>query len=168
MRLAGTHAVVTGGGTGIGAAIAKALAAEGANLTLIGRGVEPLEAMARSLPSMIAAAADVTDGAALAHAIGLGRDRYGPVTILINNAGFVETAPFPGFTETDIVAGAADRIGEKTGRSGDEARDALARFNPQGRLVITDEVASAVLWLCLPESAAITGQAISVSGGEVG
>ena len=39
--------------------------------------------------------------------------------------------------------------------------------NPQGRFVTPEEVAQTVLWLCLPASRAITGQAISVSGGEI-
>ena len=53
------------------------------------------------------------------------------------------------------------------GERGDEARAELVRRNPQGRLMLPQEVANAVLWLCLPGSEAITGQAISVSGGEV-
>jgi NAD(P)-dependent dehydrogenase (short-subunit alcohol dehydrogenase family) len=51
VRLAGRHAVVTGGGTGIGAAIAMALAAEGAKLTLLGRRREPLEEVAHHIRS---------------------------------------------------------------------------------------------------------------------
>jgi NAD(P)-dependent dehydrogenase (short-subunit alcohol dehydrogenase family) len=39
--------------------------------------------------------------------------------------------------------------------------------NPQHRLVLPEEVANAVAWLCLPGSEAITGQAIAVAGGEV-
>ena len=73
----------------------------------------------------------------------------------------------PGFTDTDIVADAMRTISDKTGRSEAEARSELARFNPQGRLVEPAEVASAVLWLCLPESGSLTGQAIAVAGGEV-
>ena len=52
MRLSGRHAVVTGGGTGIGAAIALALGAEGAKLTLVGRRREPLENVAMRLRSV--------------------------------------------------------------------------------------------------------------------
>jgi len=65
------------------------------------------------------------------------------------------------------VGAAVANIVAKTGRSADEARAELARRNPQGRLMQPQEVANAVLWLCLPGSEAITGQAISVSGGEV-
>ncbi len=73
----------------------------------------------------------------------------------------------PGYTETDIVAGTIANIAAKTGRSAEQARAELTRSNPQGRLVQPQEVANAVAWLCLPGSEAITGQAISVSGGEV-
>lgn len=73
----------------------------------------------------------------------------------------------PGFTETDIVRDAVANIQRKTSRSEAEARAELAKHNPQGRMVGPEEVANAVSWLCLPGSEAVTGQAISVSGGEV-
>jgi len=51
-------------------------------------------------------------------------------------------------------------------RSEAETRSALAANNPQARFITPEEVAAAVVWLCAGDSAAITGQAISVSGGE--
>jgi NAD(P)-dependent dehydrogenase (short-subunit alcohol dehydrogenase family) len=271
MRLAGQHAVVTGGGTGIGAAIAQALAAEGVKLTLVGRRREKLEEVATSCSSAEAGAqpsgaagprpspgsihrapADVTDPAQVEAAFNSAREAHGPITILINNAGAASSAPFaklapdqwratmavnldallhtcqaalpdlleaehgrivtiastaglkgygitaayvaakhgavgltralateysrtrmtvnavcPGFTETDLVVQSIATIVEKTGRSAEEAYALLAAFNPQGRMVSPAEVAAAVLWLCLPESRSINGQAIAVAGGEV-
>jgi 3-hydroxybutyrate dehydrogenase len=73
----------------------------------------------------------------------------------------------PGFTDTDLLAGSIDNIMKKTGRSYEQAVAELARHNPQGRLVSTEEVADAVLWLCGEGAGAITGQAIAVAGGEV-
>jgi NAD(P)-dependent dehydrogenase (short-subunit alcohol dehydrogenase family) len=250
MRLEGQHAIVTGGGTGIGAATANALAAEGARVTLIGRRREPLEIAATG--SGFFAVADVTDRAQIDRAFGEAREMQGPITILVNNAGAAESAPFgkidaagwrrmmgvnldgvfnccqaalpdlieaemgrivtiastagligyrytaayvaakhgavglmralatelastgvtanavcPGFTDTGLVDQAVARISDKTGRSAEDARAELASLNPQGRLVSPDEVANAVVWLCLPESRSITGQAIAVAGGEV-
>jgi NAD(P)-dependent dehydrogenase (short-subunit alcohol dehydrogenase family) len=81
--------------------------------------------------------------------------------------GVTVNAVCPGYTDTDMVKSAADNIAAKTGRTSAEARAELARSNPQGRLVAPEEVASAVAWLCLPASAAITGQAIPIAGGEV-
>jgi len=73
----------------------------------------------------------------------------------------------PGFTDTALLKSSVANIVAKTGRSEKEARAELARVNPQGRFITPEEVAQSVLWLCLPASRAITGQAISVSGGEI-
>jgi 3-hydroxybutyrate dehydrogenase len=73
----------------------------------------------------------------------------------------------PGFTDTDLVAGALDTIMKKTGRDRSDAIAELTRHNPQGRLVTPAEVADTVLWLCGENAAAITGQAIAVAGGEI-
>jgi NAD(P)-dependent dehydrogenase (short-subunit alcohol dehydrogenase family) len=58
------------------------------------------------------------------------------------------------------------RIIEKTGRSAEQARASLAQTNPQGRFIQPGEVAAAVLWLCGNAAQSITGQTISISGGE--
>jgi NAD(P)-dependent dehydrogenase (short-subunit alcohol dehydrogenase family) len=81
--------------------------------------------------------------------------------------GITVNAVCPGYTETDIVRDAVANIMHKTGKSEAEAREALTARNPQGRRVQPREVADAVLWLVSPCAASITGQAISVSGGEV-
>jgi NAD(P)-dependent dehydrogenase (short-subunit alcohol dehydrogenase family) len=81
--------------------------------------------------------------------------------------GITVNAVCPGFTDTDIVRESIANIRAKTGRSEAEALAALIEHNPQQRLIKPEEVANAVLWLCLPGSDSITGQCISVSGGEV-
>jgi 3-hydroxybutyrate dehydrogenase len=91
--LSGRHAVVTGGGRGIGAAIAAALATGGARLTLMGRTLAPLQEKAAALPAAQALACDVTDEAAVAAAFAKATQSFGPVTILINNAGGAASAP---------------------------------------------------------------------------
>jgi NAD(P)-dependent dehydrogenase (short-subunit alcohol dehydrogenase family) len=81
--------------------------------------------------------------------------------------GVTVNAVCPGYTETDIVRDAVANIMLKTGKSETEARAALTARNPQGRMVQPEEVADAVLWLASPGAASVTGQTISVSGGEV-
>lgn len=93
--LAGRHAVVTGAGRGIGAAIAQALAAQGASVSLMGRSPAPLQALAARMPGRHAAiAADVADEDSVRRAFAEARERLGPVTLLVNNAGQAESAPF--------------------------------------------------------------------------
>ena len=94
MRLGGHHALVTGAGTGIGAAIAAMLAAEGARITLVGRRREKLEEVAAGLADARVAPADVTDREAVARCFASARDAQGPISILVNNAGAAASAPF--------------------------------------------------------------------------
>jgi NAD(P)-dependent dehydrogenase (short-subunit alcohol dehydrogenase family) len=245
--LAGRHALVTGGGTGIGTAIATTLAQAGAAVTICGRRLAPLQQTAAGEPNIRAVAADITCEKSLAALY----EQAEPFDIVVANAGMAESAPAaktplelwnrtievnltgafltvrpaltamraqgwgrivfiastaglkgyayvapyvaakhgvvglmralaletasagitvnavcPGFTETAMLSDAVERIAKTTERSAAEARATLAANNPQGRFVRPQEVADAVLWLCSNASAAITGQAISVSGGE--
>ncbi len=93
MTLKGKHAIVTGAGKGIGAAIVDVLAAQGARLTLMGRNLEPLLAKAESLPQAQAISVDVTDSGQLSTAFQAAREAFGPVDILVNNAGQAHTSP---------------------------------------------------------------------------
>jgi NAD(P)-dependent dehydrogenase (short-subunit alcohol dehydrogenase family) len=253
--IAGAHAVITGGGRGIGVAVAERLAADGALLTLLGRDVDALKAAAAALPDTAAAHAvgcDVTDPDAVATAFAEARGVHGPVGVLVNNAGQAGSAPLtrtsdelwqrmlavnltgtflctraalpdmlaagrgrvvniastaaqrgypyvsayaaakhgvlgltrslalelavteitvnavcPGFTETGMFRESVANLIRTTGRSSDEARAALTQYNPQGRVVDPAEVADTVAWLCSSGARSVTGQSISVSGGEV-
>ncbi|OWQ88701.1 3-hydroxyacyl-CoA dehydrogenase [Roseateles aquatilis] len=96
--LEGLHAVVTGGGSGIGAAIAQALIADGARVTLMGRTLERLEAQRDRLtvdggPAVALRVCDVGDEASVVAAFAAAVAASGPIDLLVNNAGQVETAP---------------------------------------------------------------------------
>ncbi|WP_395516876.1 SDR family NAD(P)-dependent oxidoreductase [Pseudorhizobium flavum] len=96
-KLDGRHALVTGAGSGIGAAIATALVEAGTRVTLAGRRAEPLKALAERLgPSQVHVAHgfDVTSKTAVADGLKAARAAFGPVDILVNSAGEAPSAPF--------------------------------------------------------------------------
>jgi NAD(P)-dependent dehydrogenase (short-subunit alcohol dehydrogenase family) len=100
------HALVTGASRGIGSAIAAALVADGLRVSLLGRDAHALEHLAEQLSAdragpdraAVAITADVSDPAAVRNAFALARSHFGPVQLLINNAGQAQSAKF---TDTD-------------------------------------------------------------------
>lgn len=87
------HAFITGGGTGIGAAIARMLAQDGVAVTIAGRRRAPLAETAATIPGAAIVTVDVTDRASVDAALDMARVVHGPVSILVANAGAAETAP---------------------------------------------------------------------------
>lgn len=72
----------------------------------------------------------------------------------------------PGYLDTEMTERSIAGISDKTGMSEDEARKRLEAFSPQRRLFAASEVTEAVYFLCSEPAGGITGQAISVDGGE--
>ena len=89
MKLTGKVAIVTGGGTGIGAAIAKRFVLEGAKICITGRRKELLDDTLEALPagSAVACGADITDPAEVERIVATALDLWGKIDILVNNAG---------------------------------------------------------------------------------
>jgi len=73
----------------------------------------------------------------------------------------------PGFTETPLLERSVENIIEKTGMSAEAAYQSLRAGNPQKRFIQTDEVAAMAVWLCSEGARSVTGQALSLSGGEI-
>ena len=94
------HALITGAGSGIGAAIARVLAQAGCRLTLCGRSQGKLQAQAETLRahvpdvSVLIAPMDVADASSVEAAVQQAQARFGPVHILVNNAGQASSQPF--------------------------------------------------------------------------
>lgn len=81
--------------------------------------------------------------------------------------GITVNALCPGYTDTDLVRGAASAISAKTGRGENDVVSEMIRTNPQARLIRPEEIAETVAWLCGPETDCITGLAIPIAGGEI-
>jgi NAD(P)-dependent dehydrogenase (short-subunit alcohol dehydrogenase family) len=90
----GKHALVTGGGRGIGLAIARALAGAGWQVTITGRNKEKLEAAAKAISGAHIEPCDVTDADSVRVAVQAAAKAHGPVQLLVNNAGGVTSASF--------------------------------------------------------------------------
>lgn len=250
-------AFITGGGRGIGRAIAHVFAREAARVFLVARTGSEVERVAREIHELGSHAAyatcDVSDPASVHDAFASCERAFGRgPDILVNNAGIAESAPFaktddelwhrllsvnlsgtfyctraalpamvergwgrviniasiaakagapyiaayaaskhgvlgltrsvalevaskgvtvnavcPGYVETEMTWRGLDNITARTGRSRDEALDAIKRMSPQNRLVTPDEVAALVLLLASEAGRGITGQGINVDGGSV-
>ncbi|WP_109464104.1 SDR family NAD(P)-dependent oxidoreductase [Albibacillus kandeliae] len=239
--------LITGGGTGLGADMARHFAKEGATVWIAGRTSKTLDAVAATHEGIHGVEADVTDETsveAMFDFIGtpdivianagasssapfartrledwqamidvnltgtfltfraaiqrLGKDRWGRLIAVASTAGlkgYSYVAPYaaakhgvigmvrslaletargpvtvnalcPGFLDTEMTERSIANIMDKTGMSAADARKSLERTNPQQRLIQPAEVTAAALWLCGPGSEGITGQAISISGGE--
>ena len=253
MRFKGQSAVVTGGGQGIGAAVARALAAEGAAVVVAARSTERIEAIAaeirRAGGKAWAVRCDVTDPASVRALADAATRQLEAVDILINNAGVAHSAPLhkitledwnrvlavnatgtflctqafvpgmlerkrgsvvnvasvaglsggryiaayaaakhavigftrsiaaevegtgvtcnavcPGFVDTDMTRESVARVVAKTGKSPEEALEAMLRTSSQRRLISPEEVATAVLALCDPSGERINGAAVTIAG----
>ncbi|WP_420863040.1 SDR family NAD(P)-dependent oxidoreductase [Algirhabdus cladophorae] len=251
MSLQGKHALVTGGGSGIGLAIAQTLAAEGAQVTITGRRQDVLE-NAAAAHGLFAATMDVRDEAQTRDAIATAAADRGPVAICVANAGIAQGRSFrktdsahwrdvlstnldgafvtiqaametlepdawgrvigmssiagvrglrgaiaytaskhgliglirglseeymgsnitfnalcPGYVATDIVTTNATAIAAATGLSEEDATQTMARANRHKKLMDTDEIAAAALWLCSDAARSVNGQTIQIAGGQV-
>ena len=95
------HALITGAGSGIGAAIATTLAQHGYRLSLLGRRLDALKQVAENLPGAHwTDSCDITDGVAVDESVAAATDAGGPISVLINCAG---AAPTAAFQKTDFA-----------------------------------------------------------------
>jgi NAD(P)-dependent dehydrogenase (short-subunit alcohol dehydrogenase family) len=137
--LEGRHALVTGGGTGIGAAAATHLHSAGAKLSLLGRRLEPLERTAGIVSGSVHQC-DVTDRTAIDRAFDEARVANGPIEMLVVNAGIAESAPFHKMTRDSWDRIIATNLTAAFDCAQAAIQDLLASEN--GRLVFVASVAS--------------------------
>ncbi|MFS4582670.1 SDR family NAD(P)-dependent oxidoreductase [Phaeobacter sp. C3_T13_0] len=249
MTLKGKHALITGGGTGIGLAMAQALATEGAAVTITGRRQEVLEEVATD--GLHPLAMDVRDEADVIAKVDTATAARGPIQICIANAGIAEgkalhkmsmdfwrnmmatnldgafltirecmksmrqtnwgrvvtvssiaglrglkgapcysaskhgvigltrslsedyigtpytfNALCPGYVDTPIIDRNVTSISKRASISEEDALKIMVSANRHKRLILPDEVAAALLWLCGPGSQSINGQTIEIAGGQ--
>jgi NAD(P)-dependent dehydrogenase (short-subunit alcohol dehydrogenase family) len=244
------HALVTGGGKGIGKAITQALLDDDYAITISGRDRSALDDTATLAPDRIMPiGADVTDETAVAALVRAATDAYGPIDVLVNNAGIATSAPMvrttleewnrhllvnatgvflcsravlpamierswgrivtiasvashvgwpytaaytaskhaalgltrvlaaelrntgvtancvcPNYVRTEMTERTIDNIRANTGRSAEQAEEAVLRAANQARLLEPGEVAAAVRYLVSDEAAGVNGESIILAG----
>lgn len=253
-KLQNKLALITGGGRGIGRAIALLFAQHGARIAVAARTREQVESVAQEIgDNAFALVCDVSSPESVTEMFAELRERSGrDADVLVNNAGVAESAPFvntsdelwqrhlainlsgtfyctraalpamlehrwgrviniasiaaktgapyiaayaaskhgvlgltrsvalevaasgvtvnaicPGYVDTEMVERGVERITARTGRTAEEALDALKRMSPQNRLVTPEEVASLALLLASEDGRGINGQGINIDGGSV-
>jgi 3-hydroxybutyrate dehydrogenase len=82
-------------------------------------------------------------------------------------SGLTFNALCPGYVDTEIVARNAVAISARAGIDHDAARAMMIDTNPHKRLITTEEVAAAALWLCAPGSGSVNGSAVEIAGGQI-
>ena len=258
MKLENKIALITGGGRGIGRAIALSFAAEGAQIVVAARTVSQVESVSHEITNQfhsrtLAVACDVSNVKSVETMFAQAAEFFGRgPDILVNTAGIAESAPIsktddelwdrhlainlsgsfyctraalprmaergwgriiniasiagktgapyiaaysaskhgllgltrstalemaakgitanaicPGYVDTEMTTRGVENITKKTGRSAEEAMEAIRKMSPQNRLVTSEEVAALALLLASEEGGAINGQAINVDGGSV-
>jgi len=110
MSLSGRHIVITGGGSGVGAELARVFCAAGALVSILGRRMAPLRDVAEETGAY-PVSADVTDRVALDAGLDYARAKYGPVNVAIANAGAAPSAAFAKVTGADFDASVAVNLG---------------------------------------------------------
>ena len=254
--MSGRAAVITGGGRGVGAAVAARLAATGATVLVTSRTLSQVEAVAQELRAQgrraYAERCDVTDPASVEQLAAAAQQHLGQVDILINNAGaaFAAAVPktsvedwnrliavnatsaflclkaflpgmverrwgrvvnvasiaglrgdryisayaaskhalvgltrsaaveaamhgvtvnavCPGYVRTEMTRESIERIMEATGRTEEQALEAILKTTPQQRLIEPDEVADAVAYLCSDAARGVNGETLVIDGGEL-
>jgi 3-hydroxybutyrate dehydrogenase len=256
MQLEGRRAVVTGGGRGIGKAVALALAEAGASVVVAARSKAMLDEVEERLRNAghqaWAVPCDVGDPESVRHLAAAASTCLGQVDILVNNAGIAQSAPIhridlddwnhlfrvnvtgtllctqaflpdmvergwgrivnmasvaglsgakyvaaysatkhavigftrsaaaevatsgvtvnavcPGYVDTDMTQASVAAIVRTTGMSDEDALEAILSMSPQHRLLEPEEVAHAVVALCVDRARGINGQAIVIDGGSL-
>jgi NAD(P)-dependent dehydrogenase (short-subunit alcohol dehydrogenase family) len=81
--------------------------------------------------------------------------------------GVTVNAVCPGYTDTDLLRDSIKSVAAMTGRAQADVLSAYEKGPPIGRLIRPEEVAAAVVYLCSPEAAAVTGTTLAIAGGEM-
>ncbi len=181
LGLRGKRAAVTGGSRGIGLAVGRALAQEGADVALVGRNAQAAVEQAALLAAetgvrVIGIGADTGDDASVTAMAEAAIEQLGGVDILVNNAartnpgakGVNVTVVHPGATSSETATKAFTAHAAARGVTLEEVHREVGATISIGRIVTPEEVAAVIAFLASPRSAALNGDPVIASGGTLG